>query len=185
MLKKVLIAIAAIIVIFLIIVAFQPGDFRVQRSATINAPADVVFAQVNDFHKWEAWSPWVKLDPNAKNTFEGPASGVGAKFGWKGNDKVGEGRMTILDSTPPTLVRIKLEFIEPFPATDTSEFTFKPEGDKTAVTWAMYGPKNFMSKMFCMFMDMDKMVGGDFEKGLAQMKETAETEAAKGKAPSK
>ena len=91
MLKKVLIAIAAIIVIFLIIVAFQPGDFRVQRSATINAPADVVFAQVNDFHKWEAWSPWVKLDPNAKNTFEGPASGVGAKFGWNGNDKVGEG----------------------------------------------------------------------------------------------
>jgi hypothetical protein len=178
MIKKILIGVAAAIVLFLIVVAFQPGEFRVERSTSIHAPASVVFSQVNDFHKWEAWSPWAKMDPAAKNTFDGPASGKGAMFSWAGNDKVGEGSMTILDSTPDSLIRIKLEFIKPFPGISTTEYTFKQEGENTAVKWAMFGPKNFISKAFCMFMDMDKMVGGDFEKGLAQMKTVGEAEAA-------
>ncbi len=174
MLKKILIVLAAIVVVFVVVVAMQPSDFRVARSATISAPAPAVFAQVNDFHKWEEWSPWAKLDPAAKSTFEGPPAGTGAIFRWAGNKEVGEGSMTITESRPSDLIRIKLEFLKPFAATNTAEFTFKPEGDQTAVTWSMSGQSNFIGKAFCLFMDMDKMVGGQFEKGLASMKSIAE-----------
>jgi hypothetical protein len=174
MLKKFLIAIAAIIVVFVVVVALQPSEFRIVRSATISAPAPAVFAQVNDFHNWEAWSPWAKLDPAAKATFEGPSAGTGAIFKWAGNKEVGEGSMTITESRPSDLIRIKLEFLRPFEATNSAEFTFKPEGNRTAVTWSMEGKNNFIAKAVCLFMNMDKMVGGQFEQGLAQMKSVAE-----------
>jgi hypothetical protein len=144
------------------------------RSASVSAPAPTVFAQVNDFHKWEAWSPWAKLDPAAKATFEGPSAGIGAIFRWAGNKEVGEGSMTITESRPSDLIRIKLEFLKPFAATNRAEFTFKPQGDQTVVTWSMEGKNNFMAKAFCLFMNMDKMVGSQFEKGLANMKALAE-----------
>lgn len=174
MIKKILTALLAIIGLFLVVVAMQPADFRIARSTTVAAPAEAVYAQLNDFHKWDAWSPWAKLDPAMKKNFEGAPSGVGASYTWSGNDKVGAGRMTITDSKPNELVRMKLEFTEPFAATNTAEFTMKPEGNQTTVTWSMSGTKNFMSKAFDLIMNMDKMVGGDFEKGLAQLKTVAE-----------
>jgi len=174
MLKKILIAVAAIVVVFVAVVAMQPSEFRVVRSATMSTPAPAVFAQVNDFHNWEAWSPWAKLDPAAKNSFEGPSAGTGAIFRWAGNNQVGEGSMTITESRPSDLIRIKLEFLKPFAATNTAEFTFKSDGDQTAVTWGMAGKNNFISKAICLFMNMDKMVGGKFEEGLAAMKSIVE-----------
>jgi hypothetical protein len=181
-LKRAAILIAALIVALLIVVAFQPNDFRVSRSATIAAPPEVAFAQVNDFHRWEAWSPWAKLDPSAKNAFEGPPAGQGAVMTWDGNKEVGQGKMTILESRPGERVRIKLDFIKPFENTCTSEFAFKPVagagGGQTQVTWSMYGHHSFLEKGFCMFKNMDKMVGGDFEKGLAAMRTAAERAAA-------
>jgi uncharacterized protein YndB with AHSA1/START domain len=172
---QILIALAAIVILFLIIVALQPADYRVIRSGTVSAPPAEAFAQVNDFHKWEAWSPWAKLDPAAKNTFDGPPAGTGAGFAWEGNKKVGAGHMTITDSHPNDLIRIKLDFIRPFPSTALTEFTFKPEANGTLVTWSMAGTKNFISKAFCLFMNMDKMVGGDFERGLASLKSVTES----------
>jgi Polyketide cyclase / dehydrase and lipid transport len=179
MLKKILIALAVIIAIFAGIVAMQPAEFRIVRSATIAAPAAVVFAQVNDFHNWQAWSPWAKLDPAAKNTFEGPAAGTGAIFKWSGNNQVGEGAMTLTDSHPNDMIKIKLDFVRPMVNTNVVEFTFKPEGDQTRVTWDMTGRNNFVGKAFCLFMNMDKLVGAQFESGLAQMKAIAEAEAKK------
>ena len=177
MLKKLLIGLAAIIVLFLIVAAMQPADFRITRSATIAAPPATVFGQINDFHKWNDWSPWAKLDPNAKNTFDGPPSGVGASFAWAGNSEVGEGRMTITESKPGELVRMKLEFIKPFAATNTTEFTLKPEGSQTAVTWSMSGTNGFIGKCMGLIMNCDKMVGGQFEKGFANLKAIVETPA--------
>jgi Polyketide cyclase / dehydrase and lipid transport len=176
-LKKILIGlgvVAAIVVAFLIVVAMQPSDFRITRSAKMSATPATVFAQVNDYHKWDAWSPWAKLDPNAKATFEGPTSGTGATMTWSGNDKVGEGRQTIIESRADDMIRIKLDFLKPFEATNTAEFTFKPEGDQTVVTWSMYGKNNFMGRAVSLFMDCDKMVGSEFEKGLASMKAIVE-----------
>ena len=177
MLKKILIALAVIAVVFVGYVAMQPSEFRVVRTVTVSAPTPDVFAQVNNFHHWQAWSPWAKLDPAAKATFGGPPGGPGAVFMWAGNDKVGEGRMTLTESHPSDLVKIKVEFVKPFEGTNTTEFTFKPQGDQTLVTWTMSGRKGFMSKAFCMFANMDKMVGGDFEKGLANMKAVTEAKA--------
>jgi len=160
---------------FAALVAIQPSDFRITRSAKMNAPPAEVFAQVNDYHHWDAWSPWAKLDPDAKVTFEGPMAGAGAKFSWSGNDKVGAGRQTIVESKPDELIRINLEFQKPFQGTSTAEFTFKPEGDQTVVTWSMYGKNDFFGKAVSLFMDCDKMVGAEFEKGLASMKTIVET----------
>ena len=175
MIKKILIALALIVIVFLVVVALRPADFRITRSTSIAAPPAAVFAHVNDFHKWEAWSPWAKLDPSMKTTFEGPAEGPGSIYMWSGNSEVGEGRMTLKESHPSDLVRIKLEFLKPIAATNTTEFTFKPEGNQTAVTWNMTGTNNFMSKAFDLVMNMDKMVGKDFEKGLAQLKAKVES----------
>jgi hypothetical protein len=174
MLKKILIALVLIVAVLVVVVALQPGEYVVTRGVKVAAPPAAVFAQVNDFHNWEAWSPWAKRDPNAKATFEGPSSGTGAVFGWSGNDEVGEGKMTLTESRPHDLIGIRLDFIKPFASTATQQFTFKPEGDQTTVTWSMTGKKNFMSKAVCMFMNMDKMVGGDFEKGLAELKKVSE-----------
>src|SRR5262245_51620558 len=177
MFAKILIVLAVVIVVFVIFVAMRPSSFRIQRCATIAAPAEAVFEQVNDFRRWQAWSPWEKLDPDLKRTFEGPLSGAGSVYRWVGNKKVGEGSMTLTQSVPGEIVRIKLVFIKPFAATNTAEFTFKPEGDQTAVTWSMTGNNNFMAKAFCLFVNMDKMVGGDFEKGLTQLKQVVESNA--------
>lgn len=178
MLKKILLALAALVVVtilvFVAVVAMQPSEFRIVRSATIPAPAAEVFTQVNDFHNWEAWSPWAKLDPAAKISFAGPSAGTGAIFQWSGNNEVGERSMTITESRPHELIRIRLDFVKPFEDTATEEFTFKPEGDKTTVTWTMFGKNNFMAKAFCLFMNMDKMIGGQFEEGLANMKSVVE-----------
>ena len=175
MIKKILIGLAIVIVIFVVFVALQPSHYRVERSATMNAPAPVVFAQVNDFHKWNAWSPWAKLDPGMKQTFEGAPAGTGAVYKWAGNSEVGEGQMTIKESHASDLIKIKLDFLKPFAATSDTVFTFTPEGNQTKVTWTMDGEKNFIAKAFHLFMNIDKMVGGDFEKGLAQMKTVAES----------
>jgi hypothetical protein len=181
MIKKILlygiVVIVLIIAIFCVVVAMQPAHYTVERSATINAPAPVVFAQVNDFHKWQAWSPWEKIDPNMKKEFSGAAAGNGAVYSWAGNNDVGEGKMTITDSHPSDNIKIKLEFVKPFTATNATDFTFTPQGNQTNVKWTMSGDNNFVAKAFSMFMNMDKMVGGDFEKGLAQMKTVSEAAA--------
>ena len=174
MFKKILIGLAALILIFVAIVAMQPSEFRVERTAGIAAPQADLFAQVNDLRKWETWSPWAKLDPAAKVGFEGPDSGQGAVMTWAGNDKVGEGKLTIVESRPNELVKVRADFVKPFEGSATSEFAFKPDGDQTAVTWTMSGEHGFIGKALCLVMDGTKMMGDDIEKGLAQMKSVAE-----------
>jgi uncharacterized protein YndB with AHSA1/START domain len=177
MAMKIVIGLAAVVVVFAVVVALQPSDFHIVRSATILAPPAAVFSQVNDFHKWEAWSPWAKKDPAAKNSFEGAPSGTGAVFSWAGHREVGEGRMTLTESRPPDLIRIRLDFVKPFAGTNIAEFTFKPDGSQTIVTWSMSGKNNFIAKAFCLFVNMDKMVGGEFEKGLENLKAVTEVAA--------
>jgi hypothetical protein len=173
-LKKILISVAVLVIAFVAVVAMQPSEFRVARSATIAAPAPVVFAEVNDFRKREAWSPWAKLDPAMKKVYTGAPAGTGAVYAWSGNGEVGEGRTTIIESRPHDLVRIKLEFVRPFAATNDVEFTFRPDGNRTAVTWSMTGRNGFLAKAAGLVMDMDRMVGGQFETGLARLKAVAE-----------
>ena len=179
MFKKIIVrgfvGLVVLIALFAGFVALQPSDYRVERKATIAAPPSAVFAQVNDFHKWDAWSPWAKLDPNATTKFEVAEAGKGAIFRWAGNDDIGEGSMTITDSVPNELVKLKLEFIKPYPGTSDTVFTFKPQGDQTEVTWAMSGKNNFVGKAICVFMNMDKMVGAKFDEGLANMKSVVES----------
>jgi hypothetical protein len=179
MIKKILLVLVAIVAVILIAGAFQSNTYRVERSLTIAAPAAELFPHINDLHQSQAWSPWAKLDPNAKMTFDGPASGVGASNAWVGNSQVGEGRQTIIASTPNELVRLKLEFFKPMAGVATSEFDLKPAGAGTTVIWSMSGDKNYLSKVMCMFLSMDKMIGGDFEKGLANLKALAESPARK------
>jgi hypothetical protein len=168
-LKKVLLTVAALLLVLAVVVALQPAAFSITRSATIAAPDSVIFAQINDFHNWKAWSPWAKLDPAMTETYEGTAAGVGAGYTWKGNKDVGEGRMTILESTPNSRVSIKLEFLAPFAATNTAEFALTPAAGGTNVVWTMTGRNNFMAKAANLAMNMDKLVGADFEKGLTQL----------------
>src|ERR1017187_7202757 len=146
MIVKILIVLAVIVVLFISVAATRPADFRVTRTTTISAPAAVVFAQVNDLHKWEAWNPWGKLDPACKMTYEGPPAGTGAGYTWAGNNKVGEGHMTITESRPNDFIRLNLEFLKPFKTNNTAEFTFQSDGNQTTVSWSMAGKKNFMFK---------------------------------------
>ena len=148
-------------------------SFRIERSTTIKAPPEKISAYLSDFKQWAAWSPWEGKDPAMKRTFSGAASGKGAIYGWEGNKNVGTGRMEILD-VQPQKVTIKLDFISPFEAHNTTEYSLAPLGDSTKVTWAMFGPSNYMSKVMSVFMSMDKMVGPDFEAGLAKLKTAAE-----------
>lgn len=179
MIKKLLIGLGVLLAVFLVVVATRPDTYTVSRSLEMAAPPAVVFAQVNDFHQWEAWSPWAKLDPNQKTTYGGAASGTGATYAWEGNDKVGAGKMTIVDSAADAKVKIDLEFLKPFPSRSDTTFSFEPAGTGTKATWTMEGHNNFMSKAFGLFMSMDSMIGKDFEKGLAQMKTVAEAAAKK------
>ena len=176
MLKKILIVLAALILIFVVMVAMQPSHLHVERTAEIAAPQGEVFAQVNDFHKWEAWSPWAKLDPAAKVAFEGATEGQGTVMTWSGNDQVGEGKMTLVESRPSELVKIKVDFVKPFEGSSTSQFAFKPNGDRTQVTWTMNAHQNFLEKALCLVMNGKKMIGDDMEKGLSQLKSAAEAQ---------
>ncbi len=166
--------VAVVIVVLLVVVALQPAEFRIERSAKIAAPPADVFAQVNDFHHWEAWSPYAKIDPAMQKSYSGASSGVGAVYSWNGNSEVGEGSTTIVESRPNDLIRIKLAFLRPFTATNEAAFTFQPDGQQTTVTWSLTGHKNFMMKAVHLVMNMDKMVGGQFDEGLASLKKVVE-----------
>lgn len=178
MLHFILIALAVVVVLFILVVATRPSQFRVTRSARMTAPPDRIFAQVNELRKWEAWNPWGKLDPNTKLVYDGPPAGVGASYTWAGNNQVGEGMNTIINSQPGERVLLRLDFAKPMKATNMAEFTFVPDGSQTVVTWSMTGKYNFVGKVFGLFVNCDTMIGGQFEKGLAAMKSLVETNAA-------
>ncbi|MDI1475758.1 SRPBCC family protein [Polyangium sp. y55x31] len=172
------IGLAAVIAVLLIVIATRPSTYRVERHATIAAPLDLVFTKVKDFRTWGAWAPWMKLDPNMKTTFTGNQGEVGAIYEWEGNDEVGAGRMTITAIKPNERVDIKLEFLKPFESKADNGFTVAAAGQETKITWFMNGENDFIGKAFCLFMDMDAMIGKDFENGLGNFKKVAE-EAAK------
>jgi len=174
MLKSIAIAFAVLILGVLGYAATRPDTFRVERSATIKAPPDKVYALIDDLKRWEAWSPWEKKDPAMKRTFSAATQGKGATYAWQGNKDVGRGSMEIVDSMAPSRIAIKLDFVEPFEAHNQVEFTLTAKGDATEVRWAMQGPVPYFAKIIHMFMDMDQMVGKDFETGLANLKAAAE-----------
>lgn len=174
MLKKILLVLVALVLVFLVVVALQPSDYRVERTTTIAAPAPEVFAQVNDFHKWGTWSPWAKLDPDAKIAFEGPQAGQGTVMTWAGDENVGVGKMTLVESKPDETIKIRVDFTEPFEGGTNSEFNFRPKGDQTEVAWTMHGHHNFVEKAFCLVMNGLDMMGDDIEKGLARLKQVSE-----------
>lgn len=177
MLKGLLIAagcLAVVVVAVLVYAATKPATFRVQRTAVIKAPPEKVFALVNDLNGWRAWSPYEKKDPAMKRTHSGAPKGKGAIYAWDGDNNVGAGRMEIIEAVEPKLLVIKLDFLRPFEAHNTGEFAFAPVADGTQVTWAIYGPNLFIGKVMGLFIDMDKMIGKDFEEGLAGLKALAE-----------
>ena len=174
MFKTIAIVVVLLIAALLAYAATKPDTFRVQRAASIKAPPAKIFALLNDFHRWDAWSPWEKKDPAMKRTFGAATSGKGAVYAWEGNLEVGQGRMEIAESVPPTRVAIKLDFVKPFEARNIVEFTLERKGDSTNVTWAMHGPNAYLAKVMQVFFSMDKMVGKDFETGLANLKALAE-----------
>jgi uncharacterized protein YndB with AHSA1/START domain len=188
--KKAILIILGVIVLlvvgFVVVVAMQPNEMHIERSATIPSPPAVVFDQVNNMEKSQEWSPWRKLDPNAKYTYAGPPAGEGAKISWDGNDEVGAGSMAIVESKPNEHLKMALEFTRPMQDKSDIIYTFKPAdgGEATEVTWAMHGDHTFMSKAMCLFMDMDAMVGKSFEEGLANLKVTSERAETVGETPS-
>jgi uncharacterized protein YndB with AHSA1/START domain len=177
MLRMLAYVVAAIFVVaagVLIYATTRPDSFRVQRSASIKAPPDRIFALISDLRGWNAWSPYERKDPAMRRTFSGAASGTGAIYEWDGDRNVGKGRMEVIEATPPGRILIKLDFIKPFEGHNTAEFTLEPKGDNTLVTWAMYGPATFMMKVMGIFMNMDNMIGNDFAVGLANLKGVTE-----------
>jgi len=177
MLKIILIVVLLIVVAVLVFAATKPNTFSIVRKLKIHAAPEKIFAEINDFNRWKLWSPWEHKDPAMQRTFSGAALGVGTIYEWNGNKEVGQGRMEIIESTEPHKIIIKLDFFKPFEAHNIAEFTFAEEGDGTLVTWEMRGPQVFISKLMCVFMDMDKMVGTDFEIGLTNLKKLTETSA--------
>jgi len=174
MLTKILIAVAVVIAGILIYAATLPDSFRIERSAVIKAQPEKVFAQINEFKSWTAWSPWERIDPALKRSYSGPEKGKGAAYAWEGNKDVGSGRMEIAESIAPSKVTIKLDFLKPFEAHNTTEFTIVRQGDASSVNWAMFGPSPYVSKLMGIFFNMDRMVGGQFEQGLANLKSISE-----------
>jgi uncharacterized protein YndB with AHSA1/START domain len=169
------VVLAIAIAVVLILAARKPDTFSVRRAIAVSAPAEKVFPLINDFHQWGSWSPYENKDPAMKRNYDGPASGKGAVYGWEGNKNVGSGRMEILDVSAPSKIVIKLDFFAPFEGHNTAEFTMLPQGNATNVTWLMHGPAPFMSKMMQVFMNLDHMIGKDFEVGLANLKRITET----------
>lgn len=170
----ILVIIVVLVGVFCAVAAMQPTVFTVTRSANMAAPPEKIFEQVNNLQKWNDWSPWVKLDPNTKTTFEGPPAGVGAVMRWAGNMQVGVGSLTITESRPSSSIKLRLDFLKPMQAVNTAEFAFTPTGNQTSVTWSMRGERNFIAKAMGLFMNCEKMVGGQFEKGLASIKSIVE-----------
>jgi len=170
--------IGVLFVVLLSFAATRPNTFQVKRTQSIQAPPDRIFALIEDYRKWAAWSPYEKLDPTMKKTFSGAERGRGAVYNWAGNNKAGEGRMEIVDAVSPRLVKIKLDFLKPFEGHNTAEFTLDTKGGSPEVTWAMYGPQPFLFKLMAIFVNMDKMLGKDFSEGLANLKTIAEKRAA-------
>lgn len=185
MVKKILFGVGALVALFVIIVATRPSEFQIERSVEVNAPAQRAFGYVNDLREFNKWNPWAKLDPNMKTEFGGASSGVGATYAWEGNSQVGKGRQTIVESIPGKKVGMKLEFVEPMQATNDVVFVFaEPQAGRTRVTWRMNGTQNFVMKGMTMFMDMDQMVGDEFNKGLASLKTLAEADTQRADRPS-
>ncbi len=174
MLKKIVLVVVGLLAVILLLALTKPAQFTVVRSARIAAPAERIFPVLDNFHNWGSWSPWEKMDPNMTRTFSGPDSGVGAQYGWSGNKQVGTGKMEILESVPSSKLVIAVDFLAPFEAHNTAEFTLAPVGDSTEVTWTMRGPNLFITKVMTVFVSMDRMVGPDFESGLANLKAIAE-----------
>ncbi|MET0793073.1 MAG: SRPBCC family protein [Polyangiaceae bacterium] len=174
MLKKILTAVLAVLLLASVLIATRPAHFRVERSAQIHAPSAAVFPLINDFRNWAKWSPYEKLDPGMKKTYGGAPSGRGAEYAWSGNDKAGVGRMTITDSKPSELVSMKLEFLKPFAATNQATFELTPNAAGTEVKWSMEGENGFVAKAFCLVVDMDSLVGKDFETGLSNLNQLAQ-----------
>jgi hypothetical protein len=173
-LKRLAIGLLLLIATFLVVVWFQPDDYRLTRSTVIAAPAAKIFPRVNDLRQWDDWSPWAKVDPNAKISFEGPLAGPGAMFHWSGNDKVGAGTMTITESKPNERIATRTDFTRPFEGTSNSDFIFSESGGQTNVIWTMTGKQNFIGKAICLVMNIENMLGPDFEKGLARLKQVSE-----------
>jgi len=174
MMKKIVTVVAMLIVAVLAYAATKPDTFRVERSANIAASSEKIFPHINDLKSWGAWSPWEKMDPAMKKTPGGAPSGKGAVYEWDGNDQVGKGRMEIMESSPPSKITIKLDFMKPFEAHNMAEFALERKGDSTHVTWAMFGPQPYMAKVMSIFIDCDRMVGKQFEEGLANLKAITE-----------
>jgi len=173
MLKIIVIVVIVLVAAVLAIAMTRPDSFRVERKTSIKSAPDKIFPLIDDFHNWSSWSPWERMDPAMRRTHSGAASGKGAVYEWEGNSKVGQGRMEILEASPSKVI-IKLDFLKPFEGHNVAEFTFEPQSDSTSVTWAMYGPAPFFSKVMQVFMSMDKMIGKDFDSGLANLKAIAE-----------
>ena len=174
MFKTIAIVIGLLLAAMLALVGTQPDSFRVQRETSIKAPPEKIFPLISDFHAWSSWSQWEKLDPGLKRTYSGAPSGKGAAYAWKGNNKVGAGRMEITGSSVPSKVTIKLDFLQPFEGHNVADFTLEPKGNQTTVTWVMRGPSSYVSKLMGVFVSMDSLIGKDFEAGLANMKAIAE-----------
>lgn len=176
--KSLAMAIALMIIVLIAVLCIfastKPDTFHVERSIAINTTPDNIYPLINDFHEWIKWSPWEKKDPEMKRSCTGSPQGAGAMYAWQGNNTVGQGKMTITESIPFTQIVIALEFLKPFAAQNVAEFTFTPQDDATRVTWTMHGSNNFISKLMQVFMNMDDMVGPDFEDGLQQLKANAE-----------
>ena len=168
------VVLAVVIAVVLILAATRPDRFQVQRAAVIKAPSEAIFPLISDFHQWKGWSPWEDKDPAMKRTYSGAAAGRGAVYAWDGNKNVGSGRMEILEASAPSKIVIKLDFFTPFEGHNTAEFTMLPQGDATSLTWLMHGPAPFMSRLMQVFMNIDNMVGKDFEVGLANLKRLTE-----------
>jgi hypothetical protein len=177
--RKVLLVVLILIAGLGLVIETRPSAYHVERSTTVNASTDAVYGHVADLHQWGAWSPWDKLDPAMKKDYSGDAGAIGSSYHWTGNDKVGEGRMTVTQADPGKDVGFDLEFIKPFAGKCKTGFAFAPEGAGTKVTWTMDGTSNFMAKAMELFAgNMDKMIGPDFEHGLAGLKQVVEASPA-------
>lgn len=178
MLKIISLAVVAVVGAFLVYAATRPDSFRVERTVTINAPPERIFPLINDFQRWGAWSPFEKKDPGMKRTMSGASSGKGAVYEWDGNKEIGQGRMEIVESVPPSRITLTLDFTRPFEAHNIVDFTLEPRGNSTQVTWAIHGPSPFISKVMGIVFNVDKMIGQDFEAGLAALKTVSEQQSA-------
>jgi uncharacterized protein YndB with AHSA1/START domain len=175
MFKIIVTGLIVVVAAILIMAATRADTFRVERSIRVSVPPEKIFHYVNDFHQWGVWSPYEKLDPSMKRSYDGTPSGKGAVYEWDGNGKAGKGRMEIIDSSAPTQIVIKLDFIKPITGHNRAAFDFQPVGSGTQVTWSMDGPSPYIAKVMGLFFNMDRLIGGEFETGLANLKAVSET----------